>query len=160
MSLNQEMQDVIAKNLPQLAAAELKTFIEQAEKDKIRLRDALAENANNIETISKLNAKIRTQTEIDEQSNKIATDRADLVKREEALLVASVKNEVLVVRAELQGTTATAKLFLANRQFRESVLESRTVPVEGASASQYNPNGSPGYPHKADDHKHTTGEEG
>lgn len=143
-TLSQSVQDAIAKDLPGLAAGELKTFIENAQKveaelerTKAQLVDRQRDNASLKEELSKHRALSELQASLDAEASRLQDRDLTLLKREAIL-------EGKLAQAELNGVRETMSAFLRNPTIRTTVVSDATKPIEGTPPGVGQSYGLPG----------------
>lgn len=144
LKLNDDVSDAIRKNLPEVAANELKKFIDQAQ----RTADELNSARNDL---TRVRAELKTAQEalsehrsLENKLTEMKSQRDDLDKRELQLRHDTAMNRALVAEAELKGGMHVMGLVFRNATVSQTVLGTIPVPVEGQAPSQYN-NGCPGH---------------
>ena len=139
MTLNQDIEKLIAENLPLIAATSLQDFIVQAKADKIRLDKAETEMqlANEqIEDYRKKTATVeQTRRIMDKQIETNEAKEKQLAIIESNLVLLSHKLTADIAMAELKGVKETMAQFLRNPVVRTTVMENVAVPVTGSGHS-------------------------
>lgn len=155
MALTDELKALAAQHMPALVAGEMKTYIEQAEKNTKLLAEADANNKRYCEELDGLRVQIRLQEDLANRESVLRTQLEELRARELALVTATVKNEVAVLQASLCATNSTVDKFLKLPSVRTNVMERVGVSVPGAPGNQYN-QGTAGFVQATDQNSTTT----
>lgn len=169
--LTTEIQDAIKKNLPQVIGEELQTILTTLNADKAHLCYELAEANNKLEAfkieVKSINqqlanalAKLADHGSLDEKLKQLEAAKADLEKRELNIIRETAMNRAVVAEAKAETALSMFNTVFRNTQLRNSVLGDVVVPVEGQTASQYNPCSLPGHVERHSVVTNTTTEEG
>jgi hypothetical protein len=145
LKLHEDVAESIRKNLPEVAAAELKKFIDEAQKTAQRL--AIKENELKVASakVGELTNQLSEHRTLDEKLKEIETKNKDLEARELALRLSTADNKALVAEGRLASAMEVMGLVFRNQTISQSILGTVPVAVEGQKANQYNPCSSPGY---------------
>jgi len=135
--LSQAVQEAIQKDLPGLAAGELKTFIAKAEQTEKELTEARALLVIRNKTIAEQTVQLEQHKALNERQAELNKYSSELQQKELALLKREAVLEAKIATAELNGVKETMDAFLKNTTVRKTVIADVSKPVDGMPSSQY-----------------------
>ncbi len=142
--LNESIHKAIAENLPQLAATELKTFIQRAEATEKKLGEVQRSLDLKEREVAQLHGRLQEQETIDSRAATVKQSLADLAKRELDMVHREAKLVAEKAIAEKDMALLVLDKFLRLPSVRTTLTATVGVPVEGQAPNQYNSCGSPG----------------
>ena len=131
--MEQEIKDIISKNLPEQVGSVLKTRLEKAEKDAqyiSELEEKLAEKDEKVKTLYKKVSELE-QNNIDKKQLDAFKEELDTKARELELEITKIKLDEAIKRSE-------AVYHLTEQVFRSPVTRKR---IENMTYGGYNQNG-------------------
>lgn len=143
MSLSQAVQEAIQKDLPGLAANELKTFIAEAEQTKQRLANTMSALEGERNRVKELEATLASHRLLAEREQAVDAAEKKLQKAEIEMLKREAKMEAAVAQSELTGVKDTMAAFLKNPTIRTTVISDVSKPLAGSPGGN-GYQGSPG----------------
>ncbi|MGH8432534.1 MAG: hypothetical protein ACREUF_19265 [Solimonas sp.] len=153
------IEKAISENLTGAMAGELKTYLEQAEATKAELEKLKNSHQYTEQENRSLKAQIQRHDALDKRRAELATQEADLAKRELQLQHDTAKNAVLVAQAELKGYREVTGLVFRNMAVNRQITRDVGVPVDGVPAGNGYP-GGPGMVLRSTDSESTTTTQG
>ncbi len=136
--LSNAVQEAIKGNLPGLVAAELKDYIDQAEKNAIALEKAENRASSWERDANQYRRELAMHVDLDSRKRELQLEEKRLSEMELKLLKQEAALEAKVTKAELSGVKETMVMFLKNSVVRQTVVADVAKPVEGYPGNQYN----------------------
>lgn len=144
LKLADGVAQVISERMPEVAATELKKFIERAERTADELNIARADLERTRIERDRMQSELKEHRSLDTKLDEIKTKTSDLEKRELQLALSTAENRALVAEGRLDTGMKVMELVFRNTTVSQRILGTVPLPVEGTPSSQYNP-GCAGY---------------
>lgn len=128
MTQEQEIQDIIKKNLPAHVGDALKLRLEEAEKAEKRLKEQLALNDSQAKTIKHLEETL-------DKHRHLATRETEVKAREEAVIKKEIEQQITQLTFELgiekekaEFTKSVALGLVRNTLYRKNIFDTESQP--------------------------------
>lgn len=148
-NISEEMMQLVKKNLPEYVGVELKTFIEEANKNKQLLENLRLDFGKQTEELNKAKVELavvlRDNASLKAKDEEVSLKEKDLTERERLLEITILTQKLEGMTAQRDAIKGLVDVAFRNPAIRQRVYGSVPVPIEGQQANQYNSYGSPGY---------------
>jgi len=142
-AITQEIQDAIARNLPQAVGDALQKRLRQADSDAASIVELRSTIEANKSVIARLNDRVASLDSDLSAHKNLAEREAAVAERERNANVAELQIKLAAAASNAEFARSVAMGLVRNTEYRQSVFESHTnrampVPQGGAIMSTYN----------------------
>lgn len=127
--MEKELLEVIKKNLPEQAAGEMKAFIEQAQRDKVTLKELKAFNEDYLSQIKEYQKKEELYQKTVKKVEELIVIENQLKEKERNLEIEKLKYQLESVKENKGEIFRLVETLVKNPRSIEVINQSKMVPV-------------------------------
>ena len=126
MDITEEMQEVIAKNLPSAVGVELEKVLKQGREDALALKAALASLSARAEAIKSLEFRAERAEALNKEHGDLASRAAKVAEAERDLKVRELTQDLSAARSMTAFANQLMDKLVRNTEYRSTAFGNRT----------------------------------